>query len=235
MPFLDKNTALYADLFPVKQPTLLFLKQFTGKILDVGCGPGLYTRALSDRQHDVVGIDSSADMIGYARQHHPPGTYRCMDLRDIDTMTTRFDMVFAIGNVVSFLGPDDLTTFSGKLMRILKPGGDWILQVVNWDYLLQRRDYAFPDLYGQTKPVKLVRRYLEISESTAIFETELFYENQCLTKQRNRLYPQKASSLIKIHKKSGFSNAGCYADFTGTVWSENSNSASIFVFKKERE
>lgn len=37
------------------------------RILDVGCGPGLYAKELVDRGASVVGIDHSPEMIGIAR------------------------------------------------------------------------------------------------------------------------------------------------------------------------
>ncbi len=38
-----------------------------GKILDLGCGPGLYTKPLSEMGYDVTGIDYSKRSIAYAK------------------------------------------------------------------------------------------------------------------------------------------------------------------------
>lgn len=40
----------------------------TGRLLDVGCGPGSLTLLLADRFADVVGIDADADMLAVARE-----------------------------------------------------------------------------------------------------------------------------------------------------------------------
>lgn len=37
------------------------------KILDLGCGPGLYTKRLSEMGYDVTGIDYSKRSIAYAK------------------------------------------------------------------------------------------------------------------------------------------------------------------------
>ena len=42
-----------------------------GKILDLGCGPGLYTKRLSDMGYDVTGMDYSRRSIAYAKGQVP--------------------------------------------------------------------------------------------------------------------------------------------------------------------
>jgi SAM-dependent methyltransferase len=38
-------------------------------VLDVGCGTGYFTRRLASDGFDITGVDTSAEMIGYARSH----------------------------------------------------------------------------------------------------------------------------------------------------------------------
>jgi ubiquinone/menaquinone biosynthesis C-methylase UbiE len=42
----------------------------TGRILDVGCGPGVLTAALSERARQLVGVDLTPEVIRVARQRH---------------------------------------------------------------------------------------------------------------------------------------------------------------------
>ena len=39
-----------------------------GEILDLGCGPGLYTKRLSEKGFNVTGVDFSENSIRYAEQ-----------------------------------------------------------------------------------------------------------------------------------------------------------------------
>src|SRR5262245_16507593 len=59
--------------------------QRPGLVVDLGCGPGTLTRSLLDRWPDaeVVGVDSSPEMIQAARSLEVPGQLRfeCTDLR----------------------------------------------------------------------------------------------------------------------------------------------------------
>lgn len=45
------------------------------RVLDLGCGPGIYARRLADRGLDVTGVDINAASVAYAREHDPGSRY----------------------------------------------------------------------------------------------------------------------------------------------------------------
>ena len=47
-----------------------------GLVVDLGCGSGIWARALVDAGYDVLGIDISAAMIEMARRRVPEGDFR---------------------------------------------------------------------------------------------------------------------------------------------------------------
>ncbi len=46
-----------------------------GRVVDLGCGSGLWARHLVDAGYDVTGVDISPDMIQIARQRVPEGEF----------------------------------------------------------------------------------------------------------------------------------------------------------------
>ncbi|MGH9654295.1 MAG: class I SAM-dependent methyltransferase, partial [Bryobacteraceae bacterium] len=45
------------------------------RILALGCGPGHLAYKIAERGAQIVGVDSSPEMIGSARQHYPGLTF----------------------------------------------------------------------------------------------------------------------------------------------------------------
>jgi trans-aconitate 2-methyltransferase len=64
------------------------------RILDLGCGPGQLTQKIADRGANVLGLDSSPEMIGQARQNYPTLTFALQDAVSMD-FDREFDAIFS--------------------------------------------------------------------------------------------------------------------------------------------
>lgn len=105
------------------------------RVLDVGCGDGLYARLLAQRgAEQVMGTDSSSEMIRLAEvaeAERPLGIQ--YDVHDVATMPTlgSFDVVIAV-NVLHYA--DSAATLEDMCKRIssnLAPGGTLLAYVGN--------------------------------------------------------------------------------------------------------
>ena len=96
------------------------------RILDLGCGPGLYTKRLSDAGYDVTGIDYSRRSIAYAKEHDTKTRYICRNYLEMD-YTGEFDAITLIYCDYATLIPDERKTLLSKIHRALKPNGLFIL------------------------------------------------------------------------------------------------------------
>ncbi len=67
------------------------------KILDLGCGPGNSTRKLAEKfpAADILGIDSSEDMLKKARRDHPDLSFKCLRVPDEICNLKDFDLIFS--------------------------------------------------------------------------------------------------------------------------------------------
>ena len=141
-------------------------------------------------------------------------------------------MIYSIGNVVAHLSPDRFSAFLSQVHAALEPGGSWIFQTVNWDYLLRLTEYRFPAKTVGNGSVSFYRRYLDISPEQVIFEVELLADNQKIFNDQAVLYPLTADSFRQKHEAAGFSLEGTYSGFDKTPFSREHNSGLVMVFTK---
>jgi SAM-dependent methyltransferase len=102
--------------------TLSLLPDVAGlRVLDAGCGPGLYARILVDRGARLVGIDASAEMLRIAGERVPEAELHAGDLAEpLPFADGAFDVV------VSPLAIDHVRDWRPVLRefaRVLVPGG----------------------------------------------------------------------------------------------------------------
>ncbi len=101
------------------------------RVLDLGCGPGLYTSRLARLGHTCVGIDYSPASIRYAREEaNGEGLaceYRQEDLRTAD-YGRDFDLVMLIFGEFNVFSPADAARIVDKGHAALVSGGSLLLE-----------------------------------------------------------------------------------------------------------
>ncbi len=102
------------------------------RILDLGCGPGLYTSRLARLGHECVGIDFSPAAIAYAGEAARAEGLRCRyqqaDIRRAD-YGAGYQLVMLIFGEFNVFRPTDAHLISLKACQALGPGGLFLLEV----------------------------------------------------------------------------------------------------------
>jgi SAM-dependent methyltransferase len=205
------------------------------RILDAGCGTGLYCDTLVKQGHDVTGIDLDPAMIAYAQSHYPGIPFQVMDLMDIGKLPGTFHMVYSTGNVLAHLNGTDLRRFLGSLRKKLAPGGIWFFQVMNWDFILGRTEYVFQVKNDPENGLTFFRSYAQITEEKILFRTRLLQREKILFESETRMVPFRSGDLIRMHEKSGFRPVAQYAGYDRLPYDAGRDSANLFVFRKRAE
>jgi SAM-dependent methyltransferase len=119
---IHARTGVYNALYD--RPAVLgLLGDVAGKrVLDAGCGPGLYLEELVARGADAVGVDASAEMVKEAKRRlGDRATVARHDLRrPLPFPDSDFDAAIS-ALVIHYL--DDRVAFLRELKRVVKPGG----------------------------------------------------------------------------------------------------------------
>jgi SAM-dependent methyltransferase len=104
-----------------------------GRVLDLGCGPGLYAVRLALLGHQVRGIDFSPASIAYARQlaHDLPCQFELADVRHAsfaDPQGEGYDLVMFLFGEFNIFRPADAQSILRRARAALKPGGVLLLE-----------------------------------------------------------------------------------------------------------
>lgn len=95
-------------------------------VLDVGCGNGLpLTRVLIDHGCEVLGVDSSRNMLARFAANFPAVPVICSPIQACDLAGRTFDAAVAWG-VMFFLPHTAQINAIAKVASVLKPGGSFL-------------------------------------------------------------------------------------------------------------
>ena len=237
MGFYSQFAEYYEAVFPFREEVHAFLKSLLPvgrrRILDTGCGTGHYCGRFAADGHEVVGIDLDPQMIEVARRHYPAPTFHCMNMLEIGRLTPPFDLIFCVGNVAPHLTQEEFSGFLGTVERILRPGGQWIFQVVNWDAILGLDSHTFRVRTLGTRNATFHRQYREISAARVRFLTRLVADNRIVFEGDVWLYPMRTEVVLEVHRERGFDLIGHFADFQRAPFdAASTESGSVFVFRR---
>lgn len=116
------------------------------QVLDLGCGSGEHSRFLRDQGFAPTGVDRSRDQLAQARAADPEGSYREADLTGLPLPDLAPQGgALCLGNTLPHLTEEaQVRAFLGGLAASLLPGAPFVLQVLNYDRILDRQERTFP-------------------------------------------------------------------------------------------
>ncbi|MRR07084.1 MAG: class I SAM-dependent methyltransferase [Deltaproteobacteria bacterium] len=136
-----------------------YAKGTTLKILDMGCGTGILSKALLDEGHSVASLDCSEQMLEKLQDSLKDSPYRTFlgtfleNVADTSFPAKEFDAIICIGVFQYQLHDDDLVREIG---RILNKGGFCIFTLPN----LLRLNYLLDPLYYFRFLARAIQRLL---------------------------------------------------------------------------
>jgi len=204
------------------------------RLLDIGCGPGLYTKRLAEHGLEVTGIDFSERSIAYAKEHDQKSEY---DVQDYLAMKyeSAFDIVTLIYCDYGALIPGEREELLHRIHKALKPDGLFLFDVFTPLYLAEHKEYKscnvnFKAGFWSSKPHICMK-------ATYIFSGKIDVDcyividkrgtkryniwNTCFTKQ----------SLSDEIVPAGFIEEGFFSDVTGKPYTDDSQTICA-IYKK---
>ena len=94
----------------------------SGRVLDLGCGPGLESADLHDRGLLPVGVDGSRGMLQRTAKRCPQGDFVHGDMLSLPLANEAVDGVWASASLFH-LAREDVGRALAEIHRVLRPGG----------------------------------------------------------------------------------------------------------------
>jgi glycine/sarcosine N-methyltransferase len=248
MGFYEQISKFYDYIFPVGETQLKFLKDSIGntskRVLDIACGSGGYSIELAKSGHKVTAVDLDEEMVALTKQKAnleslEVNSFKC-DMKELKTKfadSQGFDFIFCIGNSIVHLGSlEEIQEALKQMYSIMGDGGTLVLQIINFDRILQHNISELPTLINTEIGLEFVRKYEHNAEKGMInFNTVLKVNNENENERFENsveLFPVISSKLMDMLEKADFKNINFYGDFTYSIYDDK---AFLLVVKAEKD
>ena len=197
------------------------------RILDLGCGPGLYTAGLAESGHECTGVDFSPASIEYAREQTQKMqlgcSYHLKDIRAAD-LGSGYGLAMFIFGEFNVFKPEEARQILNKAHAAIRPGGALLLEVHTFEVVhqmgLQPTSWysAKSGLFSDLPHVCLQENFWDDNQSVA---TQRFYIVDAQNGQVSRFaastqaYTQQ--EYLEMLRDCGFQNVAFYPSLIGDI------------------
>lgn len=236
MAFYEELSKYYDTIFRKDETTAEFLKKGlsnNNRIMDLACGTGTYSIEIAREGHSVAGIDLDRSMIEQAKAKVKNEALKinfyAEDMKKFKVLTGEelYDMIFCIGNsLVHLNNSEDILQLFKDIYDSLKEAGWMLVQIINYDRILNENITSLPTINRDREGVKFVRNYRPTTEKDIIsFDTELIVSNnngEETYKNSVPLLALRSEEILKLAESAGFTNYQLFGGFDGSEFSEDS-------------
>lgn len=203
-------------------------------ILDIPCGHGRHSIELAKRGYDVTGVDLNGFFLSVAQtaadQADLAVQFQQCDMRAFDSIG-QFDVAINLFTAMGYFDRDeDDLEFLARVHRSLKPGGQFLLDFINRNWLIRNfrpKDwYPLPD-----EAFLLVERELDHIRGLNLEHRTKVTSGVAGKTRTSSLRVYTANELVTMAEKVGFTFQEAFGDFSGSPLGLNSRSV-VLRFQK---
>lgn len=157
-----------------------------GLVLELGCGTGNMTRRMADKGFDMIGLDSSEEMLSIARElssEQDDGIlYLCQDMRDFELYGTVAAVICVCDSINYMITEEDIRKVFGRVGNYLDPGGLFFFDMDT--------GYLYEEILGDNTTV------MNREEGSVIWENT-FYPEEMINEVNLTLFIRKEENLYQ--------------------------------------
>ncbi len=253
MKFYTSIADLYDEIFPYSPLQKTFVESFKihspeSTLLDIGCGTGSLALNMAESFGTVIGIDPDKEMLDIAslkalrfkadRRNNLEDLGKWVFLQNgmLDLFTefapNSFNTILCFGNTLVHLSTlEEVKEFLVQAFEILKPGGYLMIQIINYDRIVDQGLKGLSTLENEN--VKFERVYEYDSQPVLInFQTKLTVkESGEVIENEIPLLALRPKQLRGMLVESGFANLLEFGSFKKEAFGEDSQPYLLVVGK----
>lgn len=191
-----------------------------GIMLDLGCGTGTLTGLLSDEGYDMIGVDSSIEMLDIAKDKlgdREDILFLCQDMREFELYGTVRAIVCVCDSINYILEKEELQEVFRLANNYLDPDGVFLFdfrtpssyEEIGAQTIAENREemsFIWDNYYYEDEKINEYELSLFIQEEDNLFRkyTEMHYQKAYLLEEIKKLVED--SGLIFLEAKDNYTN-----------------------------
>lgn len=212
------------------------------RVLDLGCGPGLYAARLARQGLAVTGVDLSQRSITYAREfaaeQNLPVNYVCQNYLTLDVQG-QFDAALLIFGDYCTFSPGDRQQLLENIHRALHAGGHFVLDVSTRAHRasagVTNGWYVSAGGFWRSGPHLVLEQGFDYPErSTWLDQYVVVEQNGTMAVYRNWFQDYDRKAITAELTEGGFEVLGVWGDLTGKPFSEGSEWIGVAARRRGR-
>lgn len=240
MSFYSEIVKYYEAIFPLKQPKEEFVRKIIlgnsyDSLLDIGCATGALCGSMAKHLETVRGFDLDEAMVKRANMFYKYNNidFKPGDMLKLDELypEERFDMITCFGNTLVHVGKSNVAELFQSVARHLDDKGTFVLQILNYDYVLNEKIDVLPLIDNQV--IRFDRYYENVSEEVLDFRTVLTVKETGEELENSiPLYPIHKSEVDGWLRDAGFDDITYYKNYNSEPY-DGEHLPLILIAKKQ--
>ncbi len=186
-------------------------------LLDLCCGTGSLCSIMGKRGYEMIAVDASAEMLMQAQEKcfelSPPPLFLCQDAAELDLYGT-VDAAFCSLDGINYIHPEDLPEVFARLKLFIRPGGLFIFDIRDPQWLESLNGDVFVD--ESDDALCLWRADFDREENAIVYGMDIFSRRGNLWSRDSEEHVEYAHSLEYLNsllEDNGFEQISIRNDF----------------------
>ena len=187
-----------------------------GILLDLACGTGTLSKELASYGYDMILVDSSPEMLSFARERLPEALILCQSMTELDLYGTINCAVCSLDSINHLLKPCDVKSAFASVSLFMEQGGVFVFDVntvYKHEKILGNNNFVY-----ETDDVFCVwQNSYKRKSRTVDISLDIFTSEDGKYQRHSESFSERAYTLEEITKwlgETGFEVKNIYNDMT---------------------